>query len=222
MRASFTSFQQLGSNQQALGGLDTRPMRSTSEGFMTSTSMFGTFGRYTEIPVKEMTPEQKKGYDGVVRERGQAPGPYKIWLQNAGLMEIMVPMGVYFQEGHCSLSIAEREIANNLINGKWLAAYSNFEHEIIGEQAGLPSEKVQALIAGLPTSFEDPRQQVIYEMTVALIAPRVVPTGLYERAVKLLGHAGLTDLSVLIGYFTCVSMTLRAYDVPSDAVGLER
>ena len=189
---------------------------------MTSTCTFGTFGRYTEIPVDEMTPEQERGYESVVRARGQAPGPYKIWLQNAGLMEIMVPMGVYFQEGHCSLSSAEREIANNLINGKWLAAYSNFEHEIIGEQAGLPSEKVQALIAGLPTSFEDPRQQVIYEMTVALIAPRVVPTGLYERAVKLLGHAGLTDLSVLIGYFTCVSMTLRAYDVPSDAVGLER
>jgi 4-carboxymuconolactone decarboxylase len=86
----------------------------------------------------------------------------------------------------------------------------------------LPPEKVEALIAGLPTSFEDPRQQVVYDITSALIAPRVVPTGLYRRAVKLLGHAGLTDLTVLIGYFTCVSLSLRAYDVPSSAVGLKR
>ena len=189
---------------------------------MTNSPMFGTFGRYTEIPIDDMTPEQKQGYDFVVRERGQAPGPYKIWLQNAPLMQIMVPMGVYFQEGRSSLSGAEREIAINLINAKWIAAYSNFEHEIIGEKAGLPPEKLQALIAGLPASFDDPRQQVIYEMTLALIAPRVVPTGLYQRAVKLLGHAGLTDLTVLIGYFTCVSLTLRAYDVPSNAVGVER
>ena len=43
---------------------------------------FGTFGRYTEIPVDQMTPEQKKGYEYVVKERGEAPGPYKIILQN--------------------------------------------------------------------------------------------------------------------------------------------
>ena len=197
-------------------------MHSASQDFMTNTRPFGTFGRYTEIPINDMTPEQKKGYDLVVRQRGQAPGPYKIWLQNAPLMDIMVPMGVYFQEGHSSLAAPEREIAINLINAKWLAAYSNFEHEIIGEKAGLPPEKLQALIAGLPTFFDDPRQQVIYEMTLALIAPRVVPTGLYQRAVELLGDKGLTDLTVLIGYFTCVSLTLRAYDVPSNAVGVER
>jgi 4-carboxymuconolactone decarboxylase len=40
--------------------------------------------------------------------------------------------------------------------------------------------------------------------------------------VKLLGDTGLTDLTVLIGYFTSISMTLAAYDVPSDAVGLKR
>ena len=81
---------------------------------------------------------------------------------------------------------------------------------------------MQALIAGLPTSFEDPWQRVVYEVTSALIAPRVVPTGLYRRAVKLLGDAGLTDLTVLIGYFTCVSLSLIAYDVPASAIGLQR
>src|SRR6201985_3168979 len=112
------------------------------------TSDFGTFGRYTEIPVDQMTPEQKKGYEYVVKERGEAPGPYKIILQNPNLLQVLVPVGRYFQQSHSSLSDAEREIVVNLINAKWHAAYSNYEHEMIGERAGLPPEKVQALIAG--------------------------------------------------------------------------
>jgi 4-carboxymuconolactone decarboxylase len=59
-------------------------------------------------------------------------------------------------------------------------------------------------------------------VTCTLITPRIVPQGLYERAVKLLGDTGLTDLTVLIGYFTSISMTLAAYEVPSNAVGLKR
>jgi 4-carboxymuconolactone decarboxylase len=189
---------------------------------MANTSDFGTFGRYRELALDEMNDDQKKAYEFTMKHRGQIPGPYKIWLQNPKLIEVMVPLGAYYQ-GHSSLSKAEIEIATNLINAKWLAGYSNYEHEIIAEKdGGLPPEKVEALIAGLPASFEDPRQQVVYDITTALIAPRVVPTGLYRRAVNLLGHPGLTDLTVLIGYFTCVSISLRAYDVPSNAVGLER
>lgn len=189
---------------------------------MSEHSTFGTFGRYMEIPVEQMTVEQKKAYDLMIEERGEVSGPYKIWLQNPNLMRVMVPIGKYFQRSHSSLSDAEREIVVNLINAKWLAAYSNYEHEKIGENAGLPPEKVQALIAGLHTSFDDPRQQVVYDMTCALIAPRIVPQGLYQRAINLLGDRGLTDLAVLIGYFTSVSLSLTAYDVPSDAVGLKR
>ncbi len=189
---------------------------------MPGPSDFGTFGRYAEIPLERMTAEQKRAYEFTVKMRGLVPGPYKIWLQNPKLIELMVPLGAYYQ-GHSSLSKAEIEIATNLTNARWLAAYSNYEHEKIAEKDGnLPPQKVQALIAGLPTSFEDPRQQVVYEITSALIAPRVVPRGLYQRAVNLLGDAGLTDLTVLIGYFTCVSLTLVAYDVPSNAVGLDQ
>jgi 4-carboxymuconolactone decarboxylase len=52
---------------------------------------------------------------------------------------------------------------------RWLAAYSNYEHEIIAEKmGGLPPERVEALISGRPTSFDDPRQQVVYELAATL------------------------------------------------------
>jgi len=123
---------------------------------MSKTSDFGTFGRYSELPFGSTTADQKKAYEFTVKERAQVPGPYKIWLQNPKLMEVMVPLGVYFQ-GHSSLSKSEIEIATNLTNARSLAAYSNYEHEMIAEKAGgLPPEKVEALIAGLPTSLRTP------------------------------------------------------------------
>ena len=189
---------------------------------ISKTSDFGTFGRYHEVPVGQMSAEMRDAYDATIRLRGQIPGPHKIWLANPALAKTIVPVGAYYQSGS-TLTKAEIEIATNLINGRWRAAYANYEHEKIGEEAGgLAAHQVQALIAGLPTNFTDPRQQVIYELVSTLIAPRVVPLGLYRRAETLLGDAGIVDVAVLLGWFTGVSLTLAVFDVPSNAIGLEQ
>lgn len=187
---------------------------------MTTHPDFGTFGRFTETPVADMPQDMKQAYDLTWSLRGLVPGPHKIWLGNPTLSRTIVPTGAYFQT-KSTLIKAETEIATNVINGHWRAPYANYEHEIIGiRQGGLAPEKVEALIAGLPTSFDDPRQQVVYELASTLAAARVVPQGLLRRARDLLGEAGIVDVTALMGWFTTVSLTLMAFDVPSDAVGL--
>ncbi len=183
---------------------------------------FGTFGRFEETPVADMAGAMREAYDFTVQLRGQVPGPHKIWLANPALSKTVVPVGAYYQT-RSTLTKAEIEIATNVVNSRWLAAYSNYEHEMIGEQAGgLAAEKVEAIIAGLPTAFEDPRQQVVYELASALVAPRLVPKGLFRRARTLLGDAGIVDVTMLLGWFTGVSLTLSAYDVPANATGLDQ
>jgi 4-carboxymuconolactone decarboxylase len=183
---------------------------------------FRTFGRYRETPVDEMPPQMKTAYDLTTQLRGFVPGPHKIWLANPKLSQTIVPTGAYFQT-ESTLTKADIEIATNLINGKWCSAYGNYEHEMIGQWAGgLAPEKVQALIIGSATAFDDTREQVVYELTTALITPRTVPLGLYRRANELLGDAGIVDLTMLLGWYTGVSFTLTAYDVPANAVGLNQ
>jgi 4-carboxymuconolactone decarboxylase len=46
-----------------------------------------------------------------------------------------------------------------------------------------PAAAVEAIIAGLPTSFPDAREQVVYEAAMALAGGRLIPQGLYDRAV---------------------------------------
>ncbi|OBL02618.1 carboxymuconolactone decarboxylase [Mycobacterium sp. 1245499.0] len=189
---------------------------------MSDTPQFGTFGRFVEMPVHAMSPEMKQAYDFTRELRGLVPGPHKIWLANPTLSKAIVPTGAYYQRSS-TLSKAEIEIATNLVCGRWRSAYASYEHEIIGERdGGLDARRVEALVAGLPTSFNDPRQQVVYELASALLAERLVPMGLYQRARDLLGDAGIVDVTVLLGWFTMVCLTLGAFDVPADATGLDQ
>jgi 4-carboxymuconolactone decarboxylase len=180
-----------------------------------------TFGRYAETPYDEMTPEQREGYRTMVATRGQVGGPNKIWLDNPKLAQVMAPLGAYFRTGY-SLSEREREIAVVTINSKWHSIYPTNAHERAAKAAGLPADKVEAMLSGLPTSFSDPREQAVYEMANCLANSRWVPKGLYDRAVVALGHQGVTDVICLMGFYTSVSMTLAFYDVPAGAQGIAR
>jgi 4-carboxymuconolactone decarboxylase len=178
---------------------------------------FGTFGRYRETPVADMPGDMKDAYDFTKSLRGLVPGPHRIWLANPRLSKTIVPTGQYYQQ-QSTLTKAEVEIVTNLVNARWLSAYASYEHEKIGEAQGhLDPEKVQRLIAGLPVSFDDLREEVVYQVAYALVQPRPVSLGLYRRARGRIGDAGLVDLAVLIGWFTMVCMTLAAFDVPANA-----
>ena len=181
-----------------------------------------TFGRYAEIPYDRMTPEQREAYDFAVKTRGPLGGPNKIWVHNPKLAKVAAPFGGHFQPGNYSLSEREREIAVITINSRWRSAYPTAAHERRGKEVGLPVEKVEAMLSGLPTSFDDKREQVIYEMATCLANSRWVSKGLFDRAVEALGHEGITDVICLMGFYTSVSMTLAFYDVPAGAEGLAR
>src|ERR1700738_173252 len=148
-----------------------------------------TFGRYAEIPYDQMTPEQQEGYRSLMEAPGRLPGPNKIYVHNPKLGEVMGTLGASFRTGN-SLSEREREIAHVIVNSKWHSAYPTNAHERAGKAAGLPADKVEAMLSGLPTSFDNKREQVVYEMATCLANSRWVPKGLYDRAVEALGHAG--------------------------------
>src|SRR5207249_1419756 len=117
-------------------------------------------------------------------------------------------LGAHFHPGGYSLSEREREIAVIILNSKWHSAYPTAAHERRGKEVGLPAEKVEAMLLGLPTSFPDEREQIVYEMAICLSNSRWASKGLHDRAVKALGHVGITDVITLMGYYTSVSMTL--------------
>ena len=174
------------------------------------------------FPMTQMTPEQQEGYRSVIEMRGPLAGPNKIWVHNPKLAKVAGALGAHFRQGNYSLTEREREIAVCVINSKWHSAYPTAAHERRGKEVGLPADKVEAMLSGLPTSFDDKREQVVYEMAICLANARWVSKGLYDRAVEALGHVGITDVITLMGHYTSVSMTLAFYDVPAGAPGMKR
>ena len=181
-----------------------------------------TFGRYAELPYDQMTPQQQDAYRSVTEMRGPLGGPNKIWVHNPKLAKLAAALGGHFRQGNYSLTEREREIAVIVINSKWRSAYPTAAHERRGKEVGLAADKVEAIVAGLPTSFTDAREQVVYEMAIALSNGRWVPKGLFDRAVKALDHVGITDVITLMGHYSSVAMTLAFYDVPVGATGMAR
>ena len=101
------------------------------------------------------------------------------------------------------------------------AAYPTNAHERAAKAAGRPSDKAEALLSGLPTSFSDKREQVVYAMATCLANARWV-SRLYDRAVEALDHVGITDVITLIGFYPSVAMTLAFYDLPAGETGVQR
>lgn len=182
-----------------------------------------TFGRYAEIPVEKMTPERQAGYRLMVdSSRGRLPGPYRVWVHNPNLVHAIAPLGNHFTPGQSALSEREREIAVLVICSKRGSAYPTNSHERRGKEVGLPAAVVEAIVAGRPATLTDKREAVVYDVALALANGCLIPQDLYDRAVEALRHEGVTDLIVLMGYYTCVSLTMNFYAVPVSGGGTPR
>lgn len=182
-----------------------------------------TFGRYTEMSVEQMTPAQQAGYRLLVDgPRGRLPGPYRVWVHNPALVHAVAPLGDHFTPGKSSLSEREREIAVLVICSTWKSIFPTNAHERRGKEVGLPPAVVEAIVAERPATLTDARERLVYEVAMALATGRLIPQDLYDRAVEGLGHESITDVIVLIGYYTCVSLTMNFYAVPASGGGTPR
>jgi 4-carboxymuconolactone decarboxylase len=182
-----------------------------------------TFGRYAETPYDQMTPEQQRGYRILAKaEGGELQGPAKIWVDNANLATAVAPLADHFHPPNHSLTQREREIAVCVILGKWHASFPINAHNRVAIELDISREVVDALLCGQPTFLEDQREQTVHELATALAAGRYIPQSLYNRAIEVLGHDRITDITVLMGMYTAVSFTLKFYDVPADAPGMAR
>src|ERR1700739_295450 len=154
------------------------------------------FGRYTEAPYDQRTPEQQEGYRILATaEGGELQGPAKIWVDNTNLAKAVAPLADHFHPPNHSLTEREREIAVCVILGKWHAPFPINAHNRVAIELAIPPEGVDALLCGQPALLEDRRERTVYELATALAAGRYIPQSLYKRAVEGLGHEPLTDIT---------------------------
>ena len=148
-------------------------------------------------------------------ERGMS-GPFNAWLRTPVLGEAAQRLGetVRFES---NLPPQLRELAILIVAAKWKAQYEWWAHERIAKQEGLDERIIKSVKAKTIPDFSNPTAAVVYNFTHELINEHRVSDHLYHKAVDLLGETGVTELVILLGYYTLVSMTLNVFEVPVPA-----
>ena len=153
---------------------------------MSANSDFGTWGRYKEIPLDEMTPDQKRIYQFTMKERGQVPGPYKIWLHSPILMQRLERLGTFLVK-ESSLTPREQELAILVVSQHWHGKFVFTVHSRVAREAGIPDTVIADIAAGKLPKLDDPREAAVVEIAMTAEEAEPASDATFGRAVTALG-----------------------------------
>ena len=151
--------------------------------------------------------------DRLLDERGGLIGPFNAWVHRPDLGLVVQSLGERLRF-HGTLPGGAREIAVLTVGAKWMAEYEWWAHVRIGRREGVSEETIDAIHRGQRPRLADPVEQAAYDFTASLLATGRVDAELYDTTRAQLGDGGLVELVTLAGYYTLVSFTLNAFEVP--------
>jgi 4-carboxymuconolactone decarboxylase len=171
--------------------------------------------RLPDLPYDEMTAEQQRVYDEIAAgPRGKVIGPLKVWLHSPQFADRAQKLGAYLRY-HSALPAELSELAILVTARLWQADFEWYSHVGPARAAGIPDAVIEAVRVGAEPALEDPKSRAVYAVACELHEARALSDQTYAHAEAALGREGLVDLVGLLGYYTLISMTLKAFDVPS-------
>ena len=162
----------------------------------------------------EMDAAQRRVHDAIIAgPRGTLIGPLRAAIHNPDLAERWSALGEVLRY-RTSLPKRLSELAIVVTGRRWTSQIEWWVHAKAAADAGLPAAILDAIRDGKAPDFTEADDALVYEFAAALQQTGQVPRALYDRAVARFGVAGVVELTALIGYYTMVSMTLNAHEIP--------
>ena len=113
-----------------------------------------------------------------------------------------------------SLPTILSELAILVTARRWNSQVEWHIHAAAARKAGLSADIVENLRLGKSPVFDNAEQADVYEFARQLQEHGNADDALYGRIVARWGVVGIVELTALIGYYTMVSMTLNAHQIP--------
>jgi len=169
--------------------------------------------RLSSIDPLDLTKEQKLVFDEISSgPRGGVPGPLAIWLHRPQLANYAQNLGRYCRY-ESSLEPRLSELAILITAQFWDAQYEWDAHVKYAENAGLEIDVIKAIKDSQEPSFDKIDENLIYRVARQLNLERMISAELYKEAIAVLGTSRLVDLVGLLGYYSLISMTIKAFEV---------
>ena len=184
--------------------------------------------RLPSISPDMLTHEQKALYDRnreqiargftafkAVREDGALLGPWGVFLH-----EPNVGQAHYDQIAAVTalkrLPEAAKQVAILVTGAHFKAAYEVYAHAAIASSSGMDAAKIATIAARQRPINLTPEESMAYDVTSALVSGGVLADASYRAAREFFGQGALNELVFWIGLYAQVSITLNAFDVPSE------
>jgi 4-carboxymuconolactone decarboxylase len=140
-------------------------------------------------------------------------GPLRAALHNPELADRWQQLGALLRFG-TSLPPRLGEIAILVTARRWNSQVEWFIHAQAASKAGLSDAVIEAIRDARMPDLETPAENLVYEFTRELQETGQVSEEVYGNVQRELGVVGIVELTAVIGYYTMVSMTLNAHEIP--------
>ena len=168
----------------------------------------------------EMTADQRATYDeSIASKRGSPPPPMMAWLNSPEMARHATRLGAVLRYD-TSFPAKLSEIAILVTARHWTAHYEWYAHKRLALAGGMDPAILEDIRQRRTPKFDDPKAQVIYDLSKSLHEGHGVTQGLYDEAGSVIGERGIVEIIGLCGYYTMVSMTLNTFefDLPDGEV----
>ncbi|KPQ07364.1 MAG: 4-carboxymuconolactone decarboxylase [Rhodobacteraceae bacterium HLUCCA12] len=161
-----------------------------------------------------LSPEQQRIFDAIQSgPRGIVEGPLRVWLQSPGLADKAQDLGAFCRFG-TSLPPRLSELAILTTGAFWKSGFEWAVHAPIAARAGVSETVIEAIRTGRVPAFEREDEAAVHAFSDRLHRQHRVDDTTYARAVVCLGVPGTVELVGILGYYTLISMTINAFEVP--------
>ena len=173
--------------------------------------------RLNDLDEARLSPDQRRIFDAIRSgPRGVVEGPLRVWLTSPGLADTAQALGAFCRYG-TSLPPRLSELAILVTGAFWASGFEWAVHAPIALKAGLSDAVVEAIRIGATPAFTQEDEAIIYAFASELHRARKVQTATYARATAAFGEQAVVELVGILGYYTLISMTINAFEVPLPA-----
>lgn len=192
----------------------------------------GRSGRFPLLTPPELSDQQHELYEtiagpprgngpfSIVDQSGRLSGPFNALLYSPAIGNAVQALGAVLRFNG-SLPDRTRELVICAVAAELESAYEWYAHSRVAAKVGITGTELKLLHDGGVPETLTPDERAALGLTRSLLRDTAVAEDVHAAALEHFGHGGITELSVLVGYYRLLAGILAAGDVPvpPDAAG---
>jgi 4-carboxymuconolactone decarboxylase len=162
-------------------------------------------------------PAVEELYERLAGKRGHVGWMYRSLLNAPEVTERVSALGTYLRFESSELPPEAREAVILATAAELGAAYEWAQHAPIAREAGVSAEAVNALRAGRRPTGVSPAADIALRIASDVLAQRSIGESTRDKAISVLGLAGLVETVVLVGFYAMIAGVVRSFDIEEAA-----